>query len=69
MARKLNAGQGLDPVFEAIDALTFREHRSLAGLLAMQAEGRDLTDEAVFADLLADELDSHFETEDEEDAS
>lgn len=65
-ARKTTtAGGGLDAVFAAIDALTFREHRELSELLALQSEDRDLSLRDGFAELLADATDSYL-SEDED---
>ena len=61
MPARKSTGGGLDAVFEAIDGLSYREHHSLAKLLAMQAEERDLTDPDVFAELIADATDSFLE--------
>jgi hypothetical protein len=52
---------GLGAVFNAIDALTFREHRELSDLLLLQSEDRQLTSRDAFADLLADACDSFLE--------
>jgi hypothetical protein len=64
---KPTAGGGLDAVFLALDALTYREMLALAQLFALQAEDRELTDPSAFAELLADAADSHFAEADEDD--
>lgn len=68
-ARKSNSASGIDAVFEAIDALTYREHRDFADLLAMQAEGRQLEDRDGFAELLADTCDSYLADDEDEGAA
>lgn len=54
---------GLAAVFDAIEALTFREMGQLADLLHLQSEGRDLTSPHAFAQLLADASESFDEAE------
>ena len=67
MAKPKPTGGGLDALFTALDALTFREHRELADLLLLQTEERDLSTREGFADLLADATDSYFEEDNDDD--
>lgn len=66
MARKQTTPDGLDAVFTAIEALTYREHLQLASLLSLQAEEVPPSSEEGWARLLADTAESYFEAEDEE---
>ncbi|WP_454599094.1 hypothetical protein [Qipengyuania sp. SM2507] len=66
MPRQTKDAAGLDAVFEAIAALTFREHRELAELLTMQVEDRELTSRDAFADLIADTCDSFLAASEED---
>lgn len=66
MPRQPKQSGGLEAVFAAIDALTFREHRQMADLFVLQAEDRELTSRDAFADLLADTCESFLESEEED---
>ena len=58
-------GGGKESFFAAIDGLTYREMREVAGLLALQVEGRGSLDAAKIAEVLADAADSFADAGDE----
>lgn len=67
MARKQTTPDGLDAVFTAIEALTYREHLQLASLMSLQAEAEQPDGEEGFARLLANTAESYRDAQDEED--
>lgn len=59
-------GGGTEGFFAAVDSLTYREMREVSGLLALQLEGKDVTDAALVAEALADASDSFSDTGEED---
>lgn len=64
MAKRTQAGGGEEAFFAALEALTWREHRAIASLIALQLEGAVRCDEAAVAQALANAAESFGEAED-----